>query len=336
MTHTNPQAALMQMAMGGVVSKVLYLAAKIGLADHLASGPRTATELAGSVGARPDTLHRVLRTLAMLGVVTEGQGQRFALTPIGEALKSDAPGAARAGVLLLAGSFASLSYEHLEHSLQTGEPGFQKAFGAPLFEYLAHHPEDARVFNDAMIGFHGAEPPAVAASYDFASLETVVDVGGGTGNLLATILAHHPRPRGVLYDLAHVVEQAPALLAERGVSARVRLEAGDFFSAVPAGADAYLLSHILHDWSEAQCLTILGNCRKAMKPSSRLLIVEMVLPPGDAPHPGKLLDIVMLAIPGGRERTEGEYAALLAKAGFRLARVVPTASAVSVVEALPA
>jgi hypothetical protein len=187
-----------------------------------------------------------------------------------------------------------------------------------------------------MVGFHGAEPPAVARAYDFSGAKTVVDVGGATGNMLAAILSHHAAPRGVLFDLPHVVREAPALLKARGVEERVTIEPGDFFERVPAGGDAYLLSHIIHDWNEDQCLTILGHCRNVITPDGRLLIVETVLPTGDTPHQGKVQDMVMLVIPGGQERTEAEYASLLSKAGFRLSRVVPTESVVSVVEALPA
>ena len=187
-----------------------------------------------------------------------------------------------------------------------------------------------------MIGFHGAEPPAVAAAYDFSSMGTIVDVGGATGHLLTTILARFPQPRGVLFDLGHVVRDAPALIQARGLSDRVGIESGSFFEKVPPGGDAYLLSHIIHDWSEEQCLTILGNCRRAMSPGSRLLLIEMVLPPGDAPHPGKVLDLMMLVGPGGQERTEPEYGELLHKAHFRLERVVPTTTPVSIVEASPA
>jgi hypothetical protein len=186
-----------------------------------------------------------------------------------------------------------------------------------------------------MVGFHGAEPPTVARAYDFAQFATVANVGGATGNMLAAILSHHPQPQGVLFDRPHVVRDAPALLAARGVSARVRIEPGDFFERVPAGGDAYVLSHIIHDWNEEQCLTILGHCRHVMKPGARLLIVETVLPTGDTPHQGKIQDMVMLVIPGGQERTEAEYADLLGKAGFKLTRVVPTESVVSIVEAIP-
>jgi hypothetical protein len=183
-----------------------------------------------------------------------------------------------------------------------------------------------------MVGFHGAEPPAVAAAYDFSGLGTIVDVGGATGNLLTAILGRHSGARGILYDLEHVVRDAPALIRERGLADRVTIESGSFFDRVPAGGDAYLLSHVIHDWSEDRCLPILENSRRAMKPGSRLLIIEMVLPPGNTPHPGKLLDMMMLVGPGGQERTPEEYAALLDKARFRMTRVVPTQSDVSVVE----
>jgi SAM-dependent methyltransferase len=228
------------------------------------------------------------------------------------------------------------SWEEILYSLETGKTGFERAWGMPLFEYLAQHPEEAWYFSEAMVGFHGAEPPAVAKAYDFSGVKTVVDVGGSTGNMLAAILSHHAAPRGVLFDRPHVVRYAPALLKARGVEERVTIESGDFFESVPDGGDAYLLSHIIHDWNEDQCLTVLGHCRSVIKPGGRLLIVETVLPTGDTPHQGKVQDMVMLVVPGGQERTEAEYTSLLSKAGFRLSRVVPTESVVSVVEALPA
>ena len=205
-----------------------------------------------------------------------------------------------------------------------------------MFDYLAQHPEDASLFSEMMVGLHNQEPPAVASAYDFSVFETIVDVGGATGNMLATVLARHAGPHGILFDRPHVVKDAPALLEAKGVSDRVTIEPGDFFQNVPTGADAYILSHIIHDWDEDQCQTILGHVRKAMNPAGRLLLVEMVLPPGDTPHPGKMLDITMLVQLGGQERTEAEYASLLTKGGFRLTRVVPTASAVSIVEAVVA
>jgi SAM-dependent methyltransferase len=217
--------------------------------------------------------------------------------------------------------------------VETGKTAMEKVFGMPIFDYLAQHPQQAAEFSEAMVGIHGAEPPAVADAYDFSAFGSIVDVGGATGNMLAHILARHPQPKGILFDRPHVVTEAPALLRARGVDNRVAIEHGNFFEHVPTGADAYILSHIIHDWNEDQCLTILGNCRKAMKPGAKLLIVEFVLPEGNTPHLGKLVDMVMLAIPGGEERTAGEYKTLLASAGLNMTRVLPTTSDVSIVEA---
>jgi hypothetical protein len=330
-----PHAQLIQMFAASWVSATLYTAASLGLADHLAAGPKSAAELAAVTGTHAPTLHRLMRTLAGLGILSEQQEQRFALTTLGEALKTGAPGCARSTLLAFGGQAFWRSWEGMLHSVQTGETGFEKIHGVPVFDYLAQHPEQAAHFSEAMVGFHGAEPPAVAAAYDFSGFRTVVDVGGATGNMLAAVLSRHAGPRGVLFDRPHVVRDALPLLKAHGVESRVAIEEGNFFEAVPAGGDAYVLSHVIHDWNEDQCLTILGHCREAIKPDGRLLIVETVLPTGDTPHQGKVQDMVMLVVPGGQERTEAEYVTLLEKARFRLNRVVPTDSVVSVVEAVP-
>jgi hypothetical protein len=328
-----PYAQLVQMATAHWVSHIIYVAAKLGLADHLAKGPKSADELAGPTQTHTLSLYRLMRTLASLCIFTEDATHRFALTPLGEALKTGAPGSARASILTLASEWMSRGWDQLLYSVQTGKGGFEKSLGMPFFDWLAKNPIEASMFSETMIGIHGAEPPAVAGVYDFSGFTTVVDVGGATGNLLTTILGRYPGLRGILYDLAHVVRDAPALIQARGLSDRITIESGSFFEGVPGGGDAYLLSHIIHDWTEDQCLTILGHCRRAMNADSRLLIIEMVLPVGDAPHPGKILDMMMLVGPGGQERTEQEYGNLLRKAGLRLTRVVPTESPVSVVEA---
>ncbi len=328
-----PHAQLVQMATAHWVSQILYVAAKLGLADHLNDGAKSAEQLATPTGTHAPSLYRLMRTLASLGILNEDAAHRFALTPLGEALRTGAPGCARPTILTLANPSWVSGFGELLYSVQTGKSGFEKHLGMPIFDWLAEHPEEASMFSETMVGVHGAEPAAVAAAYDFSDSKTIVDVGGATGELLTIILARYPRSRGVLYDLPHVVRDASAILETRGLAERARIEAGSFFDSVPAGGDAYLLSHIIHDWSEDQCLTILGNCRCVMKPETRLLIVEMVLPPGNTPHPGKMLDMMMLVGPGGRERTEQEYETLLRKANLRLARVVPTESAVSVVEA---
>jgi len=330
-----PHAQLIQMSTGYWVSRIVYAAAKLGLADHLAERPKSAAELSGATRTHEPSLHRLMRTLASLGILTEDTDHRFALTPLGEALKTGAPGYARSSILSLAGDLRWRSWGEFLHCLETGETGVKKAFGMTGWEYVAQHPQEMAHFQEALIGFHGHEPAAVAAAYDFSGFQTVVDIGGGTGNLLATILEHYPGPHGVLFDLPDVVREAPALIQTRGLSDRVTVEAGDFFTSVPAGGEAYLMSHVIHDWDDDQCLTILGHCHRAMNPSGRLLIIEMVLPEGDVPDLGKVVDMEMLVMSGGQERTEQEYGTLLGKAGFRLARIVPTESAVGVVEAIP-
>jgi hypothetical protein len=332
----SPQAQLIQMATAHWTSSLVYVAADMGLADRLAEAPMTAAELAHSTGNDAPSLYRAMRSLAGMGIFTEDSSHRFALTPLGEALRTGTPGSVRSSVLTMAGDLVTRSVGQLNYSIKTGKAGFDKVFGMPLFEWLANHPVEASMFSETMVGFHGAEPAAVATAYDFSQVETVLDIGGATGNLLAAVLRHHRKPRGILFDLPHVVRDAPALIEAGGLTDRIAIEAGSFFESVPAADGCYLLSHVIHDWSEAQCLTILGNCRRAMSPDSRLLIIEMVLPTGDTPHPGKALDMVMLTCTGGQERTEPEYRRLLDQAGFRLTRVVPTESAASIVEALPA
>lgn len=329
-----PHLQLIQMGRAHVVARTVYAAAKLGVADQLASGPKSAAQLAGPLHVHAPSLHRLMRTLASLGILTEQTEQRFALTELGEALKTGAPGSARSSVIFSGSPSAQSGWDHILYSIETGKPGFEKAQGVAFFDYLANHPEEASLFSEMMVGIHNQEPAAVAAAYDFSVFNTIVDVGGATGNMLAAVLSHHATPRGILFDRPHVVTDAPALLAARGVSNRVTIEPGDFFKSVPTGADAYILSHIIHDWDEEQCMTILGNVRKAMNPDSRLLLIEMVLPLGDAPHPGKMLDMTMLIGMGGQERTEAEYGLLLGEAGFRLMRVVPTGSAASIVEAM--
>jgi hypothetical protein len=276
-----------------------------------------------------------MRALCDLGLFKEDSAHRFSLTPLSEALKTDIPGSYKATVLMLTGDLFCRSMDNLLYSVQTGKTGFEQAFGIPFFDKLSDLPDQAAMFSETMVGYHGPEHAAVAAAYDFSSLQTIVDVGGATGNFLAAILHHFPGPRGVLYDAPHVVSEAAGLICAHGLSDRISIEAGTFFDRVPTGGDAYLLSHILHDWNEEKCLQILGNCRRAMKSSSRLLIVEMVLPDDGARHPGKRLDVVMLVLTEGQERSAGQYRELLKKAGFRLNRVVATQSPASVIEAFP-
>jgi hypothetical protein len=241
----------------------------------------------------------------------------------------------RTSILSATGDLFIIPWSKLLYSVQTGKPSFDKHFGAPFFDYIAGVPDEAAWFHDMLIGLNFPEAPAVAAAYDFTPFAKIADIGGATGHMLTTVLGSHAGPGGIVFDLAENQAGAQELIQSRGMRDRVAFVAGSFFESIPAGYDVYLMSHIIHDWSEEQCLRILGNCRKAMPASGRLLIIENVLPEGNAFHPGKMLDISMMVLTTGQERSEAEYRALLAKAKFKLNRVIPTNSQVSIVEALP-
>jgi 2-polyprenyl-3-methyl-5-hydroxy-6-metoxy-1,4-benzoquinol methylase len=331
-----PHVQLIQMAVAIWAARAVYAAAKLHLPDLLADGPRTADDLAQATGMDPAALHRLMRALAGRGVFTEVEPQSFALTALGAALKSGAPGGARAVVMTLAGDWQWKVWDNVLFSLRTGKPALGAAFGAQLFDYLTAHPDDGALFNEAMIGMHGAVGPAIVAAYDFSHFRSIIDVGGGTGTLLRTILQANTNLHGTLFDLPDTIRAAQQSVATSGLSDRCDCVAGDFFKAVPAGRDAYLMAHVLHDWTDEQALPILRNCRSAIADSGRLLIVEAVLPPGDTPHHGKMMDLLMLTVTGGLERTAEQFATLLAAAGFKLTRVIPTSTHQSVVEAVPA
>lgn len=330
-----PSAQVVQMAGGHLVSRAIFAVAELGIADYLKDKSRSSDEIAQATSTHAPSVYRLLRFMAGIGFFVEDAERRFSLTPLGAALQSDAPGYARSTVRMVAGSIAWSAWGEFLHSVKTGETAMEKAFGQSIFDYLSTQPEQASFFNEAMIGIHGAEPPAVAAGYDFSGIRNLVDVGGGTGNLLATILLANPELKGMLYDLPHVAAEARRQIEMKNLSDRCEIVAGSFFESIPSGGDAYILSHIIHDWDEQKCLQILDNCRRAMPDDARLLLIEMVIPAGNDFHPGKLLDLMMLAVAGGMERTVEEYATLFSKAGFNLTRVVPTESPVSVIEAKP-
>ena len=326
---------LMEMTIAHWGGELLLQAAEMSLADKFdGSEPRTAAELAAEYGMRHRELYRYLRALTGLGLLEFAGKDSFRLTDLGVALRTGSPGNARSAVIALIGDMVKPAWKEFDHGLFTGDTGFEKAHGMGLFEYNRANPGMAQLFSETMVGFHGREPPAVAEAYDFSGIGSLVDVGGATGNMIGHVLSRHPKMKGVLYDLPHVVADAPQLLEAHGVADRVTIESGSFFERVPGGHDAYLMSHIIHDWDDGENATILKNVREAMKPDGKLLIVEMLLPEGYDPHMGKMLDMMMMLVPGGEERTPSEYAELLAPNGFRVERVVPTASAVSVVEAV--
>jgi ubiquinone/menaquinone biosynthesis C-methylase UbiE len=329
-----PHLQMLDLITGYWVSQSVHVAAVLGVADHLIDGPKTSAELATATGAHASSLYRLLRALASVGIFTLEGHDRFRLTPLSECLLSDRPGSQRA-LAIMNGEEHFRAWGDLLYSVQTGKPAFDHVYGKPVFDYIAGNPRAAAIFDDAMTGVHGAETAAMVDAFDFSRFGTVIDVGGGNGSVITAILQRYPAVRGILYDRPHVVERARPRLDAAGVSARCQTVSGDFFSSVPPGADAYLMRHIIHDWDDDKSLTILRNCRKVMTPAARLLLIETVIPPGNEPCFAKFLDLTMLAIPGGLERTEAQYRTLFASAGFRLERIVPTKADVSVIEGVP-
>lgn len=327
-------AALLQMMSGFWVSASIYAVAKLGLADFLKDGPRSADDLAQSIGAQPGALYRLLRGLASIGVFTEVEPRRFALTPLGECLRTGVPGSLRS-YAIVAKEMGWEPWGHLLHSVKTGETAFDHVHGMGYFEYLKDHSDLAAIFNEAMTGFLTMNGLAVAATYDFTPISKIVDVGGGHGALTSAILKKYPKISSIIFDLPDVVEGARKKLEDAGLSDRGECIGGDFFKEVPSGGDAYLMASVIHDWDDDKALTILNNCRQAMSRNAKLLLIEMVIPPGDERFFGKLLDLAMLVNFGGRERTEVEYKDLLAAAGFRLTKIVPTGTPSSLIEAVP-
>jgi SAM-dependent methyltransferase len=329
----NTEQRLNQMIVGAWVTQAIYVAAEIGIADLLAAAPRTAAELAREVGVHAASLYRVLRALASIDLFSEDDHGRFALTPLGRRLGSETPGSKRS-LARMAGAEFYRSWGSLLSSVETGAAAFDQVFGKPFFQYMRANPERWRIYDAAMTGVHDSETMPVLEAYDFTPLQTIVDVGGGNGMTLAAILRRHPSIRGILFDLPAVADRAEEVVAGCGVSDRCRVVGGDFFHSVPASGDAYLLRHVLHDWEDREAVTILRRCREAMRPGGRVLVVETVIPSGNAPCFGKWLDLMMLVV-GGRERTREQYAGLFSAAGLRLSRIVPTAHEVSVIEGVP-
>lgn len=322
-----------QMITGYWISQAIYAAARFGIADLLKDGPRTAEELASATSTNPDALYRLLRALASVGIFAEGPPGHFSVTPLAELLQSDVPGSKRA-LALMSGDEQFRAWSEIGYSIQTGKTAFDKVFGKPIFDYLSEHAEKARIFDAAMVGIHGRESAAILDGYDFSGIGVLADIGGGNGSQITAVLQRHTAMKGILFDLPHVIQRAKERIETAGIANRCQLFGGSFFDSVPAGADAYLLRHIIHDWDDEKSLTILRNCHQAMSPAGKLLVIESVIPPGNEPFGGKFLDLVMLLIPGGKERTEDEYRTLFGKSGFELTRVVPTGTEVSIIEAV--
>jgi hypothetical protein len=332
-----PPAAqrLNQMLLGQFQARALALVAELGIADLLHDGPLSIEDLAARTRSNPDALYRVLRALAATEVFIEQAEKTFANTELSECLRNDVAGSLASMARWLGDISGWSAWARLDHSVRTGEPAFNAVFGSDCFTWLESHPESLGIFQRAMTGYSHFTAGAVAEAYDFSSIGTLLDVGGGHGTFLSLLLDRFPRLRGVLYDRPEVIERAEPELRERGHADRVRAVAGNFLEGVPEGADAIVLKHIVHDWDDAHCATLLGQCRKSLPAGGRLLVVESVL----SDHPdaafAKFLDLEMLVVtPGGRERTAAEFARLLSGAGFALTAVLPTRSPVCVIEAV--
>jgi len=335
-----PQLVLYQMAISHYVSRALHLAAKLGVADLLKDGPRRAEELAEATETHAPSLRRLIRLLASVGVFDELEDGRFALTAVGECLRADVPGSSRAMVLLFSGIRIQDSWKELEYCVRTGEPAYRKRGATDPFAEIAKDPAEAANFDAAMADFTKLAAIAVAAAYDFTPLRTIIDVGGGNGALLLGILRANPHLEGVVADRPDVVERAEKEIAVSGLGERCRAVAVDFFREVPAGADAYVLKHVIHDWDDERARAILANCRRVIPPSGKLLVVEGVYPAridGSLESRGAAAnDVNMLVATGGRQRSEAEFRSLYSATGFRLTSIVPTLARVSVIEGVPA
>jgi hypothetical protein len=335
MTTPDPRAALGDLIVGYRLSQAVAVAASLGIPDALAAGPRAAEAVASELACHPEALYRLLRLLAACGVLREDGGRRFALTPVGELLRTDVAGSMREPAILQGRPEVLAAYGKLEHAIRTGENAFEAEFGESVWTWRGRQPELSSQFNRTMAAWSGMVAPRLAAAFDFASAETVADIGGGSGTLLAGVLAAHPSLRGIVFDQPAVVAEAGPVLDAAGVRDRAELVGGDFFMDVPS-ASVYVMKSILHDWDDDECVRILRTIRTRAEPSSRLLVVERVLGGPNDDLEGKLSDIHMLVMPGGLERTLEEWRALLAAGGWTLERTQPLAAGWELIEAAPA
>ena len=330
-----PPIRISLLSQGSIVATSLALAAELGIADLLADGPRSSEELAQATSTHPRSLYRLLRLLCSVGVFNEIQTDGFVQTPLSECLRAGVPGSMRSWLRMIGLKVRYHTHAEALYSIKTGEPAFKRVTGMEFFDYLAAHPDEGEIFNQAMNDMGKVVAAGVAQSYDFSGIGKIIDVGGGHGTLIAAVLQKYPQMTGILFDSPHVAEGARESIASAGLAHRCDVVGGDFFKSVPAGCDAYLLRWIIHNWDHERAITVLRNCRQAMGERSRLLLIEMVIPTGNEPHLGKFLDYVMLTTHLGRERTEEEYDSLLREADLRLNKVAPTGSPLSIIEAVP-
>ena len=331
-----PGDDLRRLVFGYRVSQALYAVAELGIADLLAGGPRSAEDLATASGAHAPSLYRVLRYLASEGVFTQTRDGWFALTPMAELLRRDAPGSLRPTILLQVGETLWQSWGHLLHTVRTGKPAFDHVHGVEIFEYYRRHPDEWAVFDRAMTAGTAPLTRAIAAAYDFSPCKTIVDVGGGRGALVIGLLEAYPHLRGIVFDQPDVAAEARPAIEAAGLADRCEAVGGDFFEAILPVGDTYLAKSILHDWDDERCIAILGACRRAMPADGRLLVIEQVIPHSEGRSFAKSGDVNMLVNLTGRERTGAEYRALYEAAGFALTRVIPAQGELQVIEGIPA
>ncbi|MBV9081341.1 MAG: methyltransferase [Acidobacteriaceae bacterium] len=335
----DPAQLLLQFTTAYIPCAALWIAAELNLADLIGVGSKPVAELARRTRTNEDALFRILRLLAMMGIFSETESREFSLTPAAELLRSDHPQCMRDTVAWLADPFHFNIAAELLHSVRTGEPTVEHVTGKPAFEYFSSNQLEFDRFHLAMTNLSAMAVGAALEAYDFSPFRMIVDVGGGHGFAICSILKKYPQMQGILFDLQDIVPGADERIREFGFQARCRTAFGDFFEAVPEGGDVYFMKHILHDWTDEQATTILRNCRRALDSNrhgnrtGKVVLLEFVVPPGNEPHPSKVIDIEMLFFPGGRERMEQEWRELFAAAGFRLSRIVPTKSPFTVIEA---
>lgn len=329
-TDSGAAASLRQMMVGAWMTQALSVVAELGVADVLAKAPATPAELASTLKTTEEGMLRILRALSSVGVFQQNGEGRFEMAALGQLLRSDVADSQRAFARMAGAEFYT-AWHGLRQSVELGTPGFDAHYGKEFFAYMGEHPDRWGIYDQAMHAVHGPETEPMLESYDFGAFATVVDVGGGNGRTLAAILKRYPHLHGVLYELPDVADRARATFDEMGLAHRATVSAGDFFKTIPRGADAYLLRHVIHDWNDADAVTILSNCRKSMHPESKLLMVESVISPGNGFSFVKWLDLMMMLV-GGRERTADEYGKLLHAAGLRLSAITPTSCEISVLE----
>jgi len=330
-----PPMQMLQIISGFWIGRCVYVLAKLRLADLIKDGPKSIDDLAAATNTHAPSLFRVLRALASVGVVTQ-DGNRFGGTPLSDTVSSDAHGSIRAFAMTELGEEHYPAWGELMHSVQTGGIAFDKAFGEPIWEFFAKNPDNAQIFNDAMSGLTAQANEALHAAYSFSGINKIMDVGGGHGGLITSILQKNPGMTGILFDAPEVIAGAKEKIETSDIADRCEMVAGNFFQSVPAGADTIILKWIIHDWNDEQSVSILKNCHRALPENGKLILVEAVVPETSEPHFSKFIDLNMLVITGGRERTEAEFRKLYEDSGFKLTRVVQTESPFSVIEGVKA